>query len=124
MSRLLVITRPELQTGFLLAGVAVYPAADVETAVEFIEDLLAAHNRSGGMGESYLLAIDAGLLEKMDAAFLRRLEAAEHLPFLAIPGGQKAEEVLFRRRRIAELTRRAVGFHSIFRTEKAEEKDK
>jgi vacuolar-type H+-ATPase subunit F/Vma7 len=113
---MLVITRPELLTGFLLAGVAVTPAADVESAVEYIEHLM-------DTGDSYLLAIDAGLLAKMDPTFIRRLEAADHLPFLAIPGGQNADEVLFRRRRIAELTRRAVGFHSIFKTEQAEEKE-
>jgi vacuolar-type H+-ATPase subunit F/Vma7 len=117
MSRLLVITRPELLSGFILAGVAAFPITDVETAEEFIAGLLTS-------GESYLLAIDDNLLEKMDPILIRRLEAAEHLPFLAIPGGQNADEVLFRRRRIAELTRRTVGFHSILRTEKPEAKEK
>jgi vacuolar-type H+-ATPase subunit F/Vma7 len=112
-----VITRPELLSGFILAGVAAFPVTDVETAEDFIAGLLSA-------GEPYLLAIDDSLLEKMDPALLRRLEAAEQLPFLAIPGGQNADEVLFRRRRIAELTRRAVGFHSIFKTEKPEAKEK
>lgn len=114
MSRLLVITRPELYTGFVLAGVDAYPAPDVETAVELIEGLLAS-------GETCLLAVDDGLLEKMDAKIIRRLEAAERMPFLAIPGGQGAEEIVHRRRRISEMTRRAVGFHSIFKTDKTEE---
>lgn len=117
MSRLLVIVRPELITGFFLAGVEAFPAADVETAVEQIEQWLDA-------GEAGLLAVEDVLLDKMDAKFLRRLEAAEQMPFLSIPGGAGAEEVVFRQKRISELTRRAIGFHSIFKTEKPEEKKK
>lgn len=115
MSRLLVLTRPELSTGFALAGVDAYAAADVETAVDLIEHWLAA-------GENGLLVIDDALLSKMDPAFIRRLESAAQLPFLAIPGGEGAGEVLYRHKRISELTRRAIGFHSIFKTEKPEEK--
>ena len=115
MSRLLVVTRPELAVGFSLAGVEAYPAPDVETAVELIEGWLDA-------GESGLLAVDDGLLAKMDPKFLRRLESAEQMPFLAIPGGEGAGEAVYRHRRISDLTRRAVGFHSIFKTEKPEEK--
>lgn len=117
MSRLLVVTRPEISTGFALAGVEVFPAGDVETAVELISGWLDA-------GEAGLLAIDDGLLRKMEPAFVRRLEAAEQLPFLSIPGGLGAGEVVFRRQRISELTRRAMGFHSIFKPQKAEEKEK
>lgn len=117
MSRLLVVTRPELLSGFALAGVEVFPAPDVESAVDFINELLSRD-------EACLLAIDDGLLEKMDPTFIRRLEASEQMPFLAIPGGQGAEEVLFRRRRISELTRRTIGFHSIFKTEKEEPREK
>jgi len=116
MSRLLVITRPDLAAGFALAGVDAYAAADVESAVERIEEWLAA-------GETGLLAIDEGVLAKMPPAFIHRLEAAEQLPFLAIPGGRGAEEVRYRRQRIAELSRRAIGFHSIFKAEHAEEEE-
>jgi vacuolar-type H+-ATPase subunit F/Vma7 len=115
LSRLLVITRPELAAGFLLAGVEAFPAADVETAVELIEGWL-------DTGEDGLLVVDDGLLAKMAPAFLRRMEAAVQLPFLAIPGGEGAGEVVYRHKRISDLTRRAIGFHSIFKTEKPEEK--
>lgn len=114
MSKLFVITRPDLAVGFSLAGIEAYGAPDVETAVELIDGLLKS-------GESGLLAVDDALLTKMDAKFLRRLEASEQLPFLAIPGGEGAGEAIYRQRRINELTRRAIGFHSIFKTEKPEE---
>lgn len=115
MSRLLVITRPELVQGFSLAGVEAFPAADVETAVELIEQWLAA-------GETGLVAVEDSLMTKMDPQFIRRLEAAERLPFLAIPGGEGAGEAVYRHKRISELTRRAIGFHSVFKTEEPEEK--
>jgi vacuolar-type H+-ATPase subunit F/Vma7 len=117
MSRLLVVTRPELVDGFSLAGVEAYGAPDVETAVELIEGWLKT-------GESGLLAVDDALLAGMDPRFVRRLDAAERMPFLAIPGGEGAGEAVYRHRRISELTRRAVGFHSIFKTEKTEAKPK
>jgi vacuolar-type H+-ATPase subunit F/Vma7 len=117
MSKLLVITRPELVYGFRLAGVSSFSAIDVETAAEFIEGLLAAR-------DSYLLAIDDALLDKMDPSLLHRLETSDQIQFLAIPGGQNADEILFRHRRISELTRRTVGFHSVFKTEKPETKAK
>jgi vacuolar-type H+-ATPase subunit F/Vma7 len=117
MSKLMVVIRPELYPGFALAGVEAFPAVDVETAVELIEGWLSS-------GETGLLAIDDGLLEKMDQSFIRRMEAADQLPFLSIPGGQGSDGIGYRRQRISELTRRAVGFHSIFKSEKAETKEK
>jgi V/A-type H+/Na+-transporting ATPase subunit F len=117
VSRLVVIIRPELVAGFSLAGVQAFPAADIETAVEFIEGVQKS-------GESCLLAIDDGLLAKIPSEFIRRMEAAEHMPFIAIPSGRGLEEGVFRRQRISELTRRAIGFHSIFTPEEPERKEK
>lgn len=76
MSRLLVVTRPELVHGFQLAGVDAYGAEDVESAQELIDSWLVP-------GEVGLLAIDDGLLESMDPAVVRRLETSDRLPFLA-----------------------------------------
>jgi len=113
MNRMIVITRPGLAAGFHLAGVEALEAPDVETAVEWIESWLAA-------GEQGLLAIDDGLLDKMDARFVQRLETNDQMFLLVIPGGAAPGQVMYRQRRITELTRRAVGFHSIFKTERTE----
>ncbi|MEW6568955.1 MAG: hypothetical protein AB1449_12475 [Chloroflexota bacterium] len=112
MSRLLVVTRPSLAAGFRLAGVEVHGAGDVETAQELIGGWLDA-------GEEGLLAIDDGLLARMDPAFRKRLQAAEHLPYLAIPGGEPLGPEASRRHQIGEMIRRAIGFHVIFRGEEA-----
>jgi len=113
MSRLLVVTRSSLVPGFHLAGVDAYGAEDVETAQETIETWLET-------GEVGLLAIDDGLLERMDPALIKRLETAEQLPYLAIPGGKSLGPEATRRRRIAEIIRRAIGFHITFKGEEDE----
>lgn len=113
MSRLLVVTRPALVHGFQLAGVEAYGAEDVESAQELIENWLKA-------GEIGLLAIDDGLLERMDPVFIRRLETSDRLPFLAIPGGQPLGPEASRKHRIAEMIRRAIGFHITFKGEETE----
>jgi len=110
MSRLRVITDPLQVTGFRLAGVEAFGVADPESAAMLIEAWLDA-------GETGLLAIDEGLLANMDAAFIRRLQAAEHLPYLAIPGGTGQG---FQRQRIAEMIRRTTGFHITFKGEPSE----
>jgi vacuolar-type H+-ATPase subunit F/Vma7 len=110
MSQLFIITRPSLVTGFHLAGVDAYGAKDVETAQELIAEWLNA-------GEVGLLAIDDGLLAHMDRTFLRRLDAYENLPYLAIPGGQPLGPEASCRHRIAALIRRAIGFHITFKGE-------
>lgn len=110
MSRLFILTRPDLVAGFQLAGIDAYSTEDVESAQELIESWWAA-------GEEGLLAIDDGLLEKMDPAFVRQMEAASRLPFLAIPGGGPLGKEASRKFRIAEMIRRAIGFHITFKGE-------
>jgi vacuolar-type H+-ATPase subunit F/Vma7 len=110
MSRLFVLTRPELVTGFQLAGIDAYPAENVETAQEMIEAWWAS-------GEEGLLAIDDGLLEKMDPAFVKRMESTARIPYLAIPGGQSLGQEASRKYQIAEMIRRAIGFHITFKGE-------
>ncbi len=113
MSRMLVITRPELVPGFHLAGVDAYGVEDVESAEELISAWL-------DQGEVGLLAIDDGLLERMSPAFIKRLSAAEQIPYLAIPGGQPLGPEASRRYRIAQAIRQAIGFHITFKGEEIE----
>jgi vacuolar-type H+-ATPase subunit F/Vma7 len=110
MSRLFVLTRPELVTGFQLAGIDAYPVDDVESAQELIESWWEA-------GEEGLMAIDDGLLEKMDPAFIKRMESTGQIPYLAIPGGQPLGKEASRKYQIAEMIRRAIGFHITFKGE-------
>jgi len=110
MSRLLVVTRPGLVNGFRLAGVEAFAAEDVETAQELIESWVEA-------GESGLVAIDDGYLERINPSVIRRLEASEQLDYLAIPGGEPLGPESSRRQRLAQQIRRAIGFHITFKGE-------
>ncbi len=114
MSRLFVVTRPDLAPGFRLAGVDAYGAEDAETAQEMISPWLESD-------EVNLLAIDDGLYEVMAPSFIQRLEACERLPHLVIPGGKSLGQEATRRYRVAEIIRRAIGFHITFKGEKEEE---
>lgn len=110
MSRLLIVTRPELVSGFHLAGVEAYAAEDAATAKRLIIRWL-------DEGETGLLAIDEALMSEFDHAFRRRLAAADQLPYLLLPGGQAAQMERAGQRRIAALLRRAIGFHITFQGE-------
>ncbi|MFW5943043.1 MAG: V-type ATP synthase subunit F [Chloroflexota bacterium] len=110
MSRLLIITSPFLVPGFRLAGADAYGVEDPETAEALIGDWLDAD-------ESGLLAIDEGILETLSPAIIARLQAAERLPFLAIPGVSATVSEATRRARTAQMIRRAAGFHITFRGE-------
>jgi vacuolar-type H+-ATPase subunit F/Vma7 len=99
--------------GFQLAGVKAHAAEDVEIAQELIENWL-------DTGEVGLLAIDDGLLALMEESFLKRLEASDKLPYMDIPGGRQLGPEASRRYRIAEMIRRAIGFHITFKGEDGE----
>ena len=116
MGRLLVLTRPDQVIGFHLAGVDAYAAEDIEGAQELIQSWIAA-------GEEGLLAIDDGIFEIMNPTFIKRMISAERLPFLVIPGGATLGLEAYRKYRIAEMIRRAIGVHITFKGE-AEEVNK
>ena len=108
MSSLLIITRPSLVAGFRLAGVEAWAPEDVESAEELISGWLES-------SEVNLLAIDDGLLEKMDPNLIKQLETSPHLYYIAIPGGQPLGPEASRWHRITELIRHAIGFHITFK---------
>jgi len=110
MSRLLVVARPDLATGFELAGVETFVARDVEEAEELIGSWL-------NEAEKGLLAIDESLLLPMSPGLVQRLQASPDLPHLSIPSGQPFDHRISRRGRITEMIRQAIGFHITFKGE-------
>jgi vacuolar-type H+-ATPase subunit F/Vma7 len=116
MSRLLIITRPALVPGFELARVDAFGVEDVETAEELIEELLES-------GETGLLAIDDGILTYINPALIKRLDASDQLPYMPIPGGQPLGPEATRKYRLAEMIRRAIGFHVVFGGEEVKVED-
>lgn len=107
MNELLVVIRPELLTGFQLAGVKAFAAEDVETAEELIQSWLEE-------GQGGLVAIDDGLLSQMKRGLLNRLRRSNTLFHIAIPGGEPLGEEYRRKHRLAEMIRQSIGFHITF----------
>ena len=107
MSRLLVVVRPSLVSGFHLAGVDAFAADDAAGAQKLISSWLEN-------GESGLLAVDEALLDRFEPAFRSRLDAATGLPYLALPTGEPTPAETSAQERIAELVRQVVGFHITF----------
>ena len=113
MSHLLVITCPELLPGFQLAGVEAYGVEDAASAQELIGTWL-------DEGKAGLLAIDDGIMNNMQQTFIERLQEADRLPTLSIPGCSPTDPGVSRKQRIAEMIRRATGFQITFKGESSE----
>jgi vacuolar-type H+-ATPase subunit F/Vma7 len=113
VSHLLIVTRPSLVDGFHLAGVEAHGVEDAEAGQALISSWLDS-------GETGLLAVDADLHSRMSPGFLERLEAADRLPHIVIPGAGPAEGGISRRHRIAQMIRRAIGFQIALKGEETE----
>jgi vacuolar-type H+-ATPase subunit F/Vma7 len=114
MSRLLVITRPELESGFHLAGVEAFAPTDLESVQELVLSWLETK-------ETGLLAIDDGWVSLMETNILKNLEESTNLLFIAIPGGPALGAEASRHYQIAEMIRRAIGFHITFKSDEEQE---
>ncbi len=111
MGRLMVITTPDLATGFRLAGVEAFAAESPERAEAILCKLLEGE-------EASLIAVRQDLLQAMDRRLQRRIENSYRPVVMAIPGGTPTTSGEGRRRYITELIRRAIGFHITFGTER------
>ena len=115
MGRLMVITTSDLAPGYELAGVETIAVENLEEAEASLREILKEE-------EDNLLVIDQDLLRNLAPRLQRQLEASYHPVVMAIPGGSSiagsGEE---RRRYIAELIRRAIGFHITFGGEQPQE---
>ncbi len=111
MGRLIVITAPDLATGFELAGVETFAAQSPQEAETMLRRLLESE-------EASLIAVRQDLLQAMDRQLQRRVEVSYRPVVMAIPGGTSATSGEGRHRYIAELIRRAIGFHITFEADR------
>ena len=104
MGHLVVITTPDLAPGFQLAGVKTFAVEDTKTAQAILRELLEQE-------EASLIAVRQDFLLAADARLRRRIETSYRPVVMAIPGGTPTAPEEGRRRYIAELIRRAIGYH-------------
>ena len=110
MGRLIVITTPDLAPGFQLAGVETFAVDSAAQAEDVLRTLLAG-------GEASLIAVRQELLQAIDPRLRRQLDTSSSPVVMAIPGGTPTRPGEEHRQRIAELIRRAIGFHITFGAE-------
>lgn len=108
MAQLIVITNPDLAPGFRLAGVETYVAETPEEARKWLVELLDS-------GEAGVVAMDEAYLATLDPPTRRRIEQAYRPVVIGVPAGTAGESQAQRRRRLAELIRRAIGVRITFR---------
>jgi V/A-type H+-transporting ATPase subunit F len=107
MARIVVIADPETALGFQLAGAEVECADDFESARDRLLELLS----DASIG---LIAAGAGLLDQLDDATRRRVEASSRPVVMPLPRGRAAPGLPSRHAYLAAMLRRAIGFHVTF----------
>ncbi|MGQ9767340.1 MAG: V-type ATP synthase subunit F, partial [Anaerolineae bacterium] len=115
MGRLIVITTPDIAPGFQLAGVETFAVETPKEAQALLQELMAT-------GEGSLIAIRQELLADAPSRLQQRIAASYRPVVMPIPGGAPTATGEGRQRYIAELIRRAVGFHITFCAEPEEKR--
>lgn len=109
MSRLLILTTPELAPGYRLAGAATLEVSSVEAATARLEELLPNEQGVVALHEPYLHALDRTLRMRLDA-----LRAPLVVP---LPSGAGTEGAGERRERLLQMLWQAVGYEITFDSE-------
>jgi vacuolar-type H+-ATPase subunit F/Vma7 len=111
-ARTLVVTPPELESGFRLAGVPTVPATSAAEALAHVEQALAAAMEG-------VVAVHEPFLDAVDEADRARFERSVAPVILPLPAGRGAPDEERRRARISAMLRRAVGYHITFGEEES-----
>lgn len=115
MGRLIVVTTPDIALGFQLAGVETFAVETPKDAQALLQQLLATD-------EDSLIAVCQELLADVPPRLQQRIAASYRPVVMPIPGGAPTVTGEGRQRYIAELIRRAVGFHITFGAEPGEKR--
>ena len=106
MSRLLVLTTPDLAAGYRLAGVAVVEVASAAEAATQLEELL---EREHGV-----IAVHAPYFHALSRSLRQRLDTLGAPLVVPLPAGMTDDQADDRRRRLLEMLRQAVGYEITF----------
>ena len=106
MSRLLVMTSPELAVGFRLAGVATVEVASAAEAATRLEELL--------LQEDGVIAVHAPYFYALGRPRLQRLDALRAPLVVPLPAGTANDQAEDRRQRLLQMLRQAVGYEITF----------
>jgi vacuolar-type H+-ATPase subunit F/Vma7 len=108
MGRLIVVTTPELEPGYRLAGVATRATASPVEATETLLELLDA----GAEGD--VVAVHEPFFNELDPHLRRRVDALVSPLVVALPAGDESGADGERRARLLRMLWQAVGFEITF----------
>jgi vacuolar-type H+-ATPase subunit F/Vma7 len=106
MSRLLVLTTPELVAGYRLGGVT---AIEVASPAEAAEQLAVLIEHEDGV-----IAVHAPFFHALQRPLRQRLDTLRTPLVVALPAGVTPEQAEDRRERLLQILRQAVGFEIRF----------
>lgn len=106
-SRLVVLAPPDLESGFLLAGVSVRPVESPEEADTELRALF--DDRMQGV-----IAVYEPYLMALPTERRRRLDTSLSPVVVALPAGRKDAGAVDRRARLIARLQRAIGYHITF----------
>lgn len=110
MSRLLILTTPELALGYRLAGATTREVATTQEAHAMLEALL--EHQDG------VIAVHAPYFNALPHLFRRRLERIHSPLVVPLPAGTGPERADGRRKQLLDLLRQAVGYGIAFGDER------
>ena len=108
MGRLIVLTTPELEPGYRLAGVSTRAIGSVGEASKALQELL----DSGGEGD--VVAVHEPFFIELDAPLRRRIGSLSSPLVVALPGGEGAHAEAERRAQHLRILWEAVGYEITF----------
>ena len=108
MGRLIVVTTPELEPGYRLAGVATRATVSPDEASDTVRELLDA----GAEGD--VVAVHEPFFNELDPHLRRRIDALVSPLVVALPGGDESDAEGERRARLLRMLWEAVGFEITF----------
>jgi vacuolar-type H+-ATPase subunit F/Vma7 len=107
MGRLIVLTTPELEVGYRLAGVATVTVGSSAEAGQALQELLDTQADD-------VIAVHEPFFHDLERPLRRRLEMLTSPLVVAMPGGRDADVEAERRARLLRMLWQAVGYEMTF----------
>jgi vacuolar-type H+-ATPase subunit F/Vma7 len=107
MGRLIVLTTPDLELGYRLAGVATRAVASSDEAGQALQELLDSQADD-------VIAVHEPFFHSLEGPLRRRIETLTSPLVVAVPGGHDADVEAERRARRLQMLWQAVGYEMTF----------
>jgi vacuolar-type H+-ATPase subunit F/Vma7 len=111
MTRLIVLTAPDLTLGYRLAGAATVAVGSPEETAEALRELVDEE------GERGVIAVHEPYHARLDPQLRRRFDETTEPLVVALPAGKGADAGVERKKRLSRMLWQAVGYEITFDAE-------